>query len=380
MNKFFAYIFGAGLGAGLMYYLDPQQGNRRQSLARDQVTAVRNDLDDFIQAGMRDLQNRVRGVVAETSSRFTQNQDTGDWVVAERARSRLGFLTSHPRAVEVNAQNGTLVLEGDVLSEDVDRLVGGLSKVRGVTNVDNRLRVHDQPGDVQTLQGESSMIMQGQWSPSTRLLAGVGSLYLLLRGRSGSLLSPLFTLGGLVLGTRTIVNRPVTQLFGSSQTRDLINVNKGIHIDAPVEDVFGLWSNFTEFPRFMQHVREIRDMGDGKSHWVVDGPAGVPVEFDTVITQMVPNELIAWQTINDSPVKHSGRVRFHEARGGTQVNVHLGYNPPAGVLGHAVAAFFGSDPKSEMDDDLMRLKALFETGTRPTHEETYQQENMRQNK
>ncbi|MGQ0547505.1 MAG: hypothetical protein ACT4P3_19600 [Betaproteobacteria bacterium] len=43
------------------------------------------------------------------------------------------------------------------------------------------------------------------------------------------------------------------------------------------------------------------------------------------------------------------------------------YVPPAGALGHAVAALFGADPKSEMDADLMRMKTMLETG-RPPHD------------
>ena len=51
--------------------------------------------------------------------------------------------------------------------------------------------------------------------------------------------------------------------------------------------------------------------------------------------------------------------------GGTRVIVTMGYTPPAGALGHAVARLFSSDPKSELNDDLLRLKVFIETGKRP---------------
>ena len=51
--------------------------------------------------------------------------------------------------------------------------------------------------------------------------------------------------------------------------------------------------------------------------------------------------------------------------GTTRVDVQLSYNPPGGALGHLVAKLFGSDPKSEMDQDLARLKTLIETGNFP---------------
>jgi uncharacterized membrane protein len=339
------------------------------------VRGIRHDLDDGIQTGMRDLQNRARGLVAETSARFNKNQPN-DWVLAERARSRLGFITAHARALTVTAQEGKLILEGDALRSEIDPLLTGLAQVRGITGIDNRLRVHDEPGDIPTLQASERRMsqMQGNWTPSSRLLAGAGALYLFLRSRRGGFLGPFYTLGSLILGLRAVTNRPVKQMLGGGQDPDLIHINKTVQIQAPLEGIYELWANFTEFPRFMAHVKEIHDLGDGRSHWVVDGPAGIPVEFETVVTQQIPNEMIAWRTVEDSPVKHTGQVRFHPSpRGGTQVHVQMAYKPPAGVIGHAVAAFFGSDPKSQMDDDLMRLKGLFETGQNVQADETLQE-------
>jgi uncharacterized membrane protein len=64
--------------------------------------------------------------------------------------------------------------------------------------------------------------------------------------------------------------------------------------------------------------------------------------------------------------EHHGAVRFAESGdGGTRVSVELSYIPPAGAFGHAVAAIFGADPKSEMDADLLRMKSVIETGHPP---------------
>ena len=48
--------------------------------------------------------------------------------------------------------------------------------------------------------------------------------------------------------------------------------------------------------------------------------------------------------------------------GGTRIDVHLSYNPPAGAVGHLVASLLGSDPKHAMDEDMVRLKSLLEEG------------------
>jgi uncharacterized membrane protein len=104
------------------------------------------------------------------------------------------------------------------------------------------------------------------------------------------------------------------------------------------------------------------------SHWVVAGPAGVPVEWDAKLVELVPNSLLRWRSTFDSAVKHEGSVRFEpNGHSGTRVTVQLRYVPPGGAFGHAVATIFGADPKSEMDADLLRMKTMIETG-RPPHD------------
>jgi uncharacterized membrane protein len=67
-------------------------------------------------------------------------------------------------------------------------------------------------------------------------------------------------------------------------------------------------------------------------------------------------------------VHTEGVVRFAPASdGGTRISIHMHYSPPAGVLGHGLARVFGADPKSEMDDDLVRLKSLLEIGKTRAH-------------
>jgi uncharacterized membrane protein len=380
MNKMFAYLLGAGWGAGLMYFFDPEKGKQRRSLISDQMAKVQKNADDAVEIGVRDLQNRLRGITVETSARFSKGQ-TSDWVLSERVRSKLSFLTQHPGAIETQVQNSTLFLNGDILQDDLDRVIEGISEVRGIRNIENRLNVYDDPGNIPSLQEDNGPmrpeLRPGQWSPSTRLLAGIGSMYFLLRGQKGGLFGPLYTLGGLGLGIRALANMNFSQMLGLGDNQGTINVVKSIHIDSSIDDVYNLWSNFQNFPKFMAHVHDIKDLGNRESHWVVDGPAGIPVEFDTAITQEIPGELIAWQTLPDSPVKNTGQVRFRSTRdGGTQAYVRMAYTPPAGVIGHTVASFLGKDPKSEMDDDLLRLKSLLETGKTTVRGETVHQQDI----
>jgi uncharacterized membrane protein len=116
----------------------------------------------------------------------------------------------------------------------------------------------------------------------------------------------------------------------------------------------------------MHNVRDVQQVAENRSHWVVTGPAGVPVQWTAEVSNVVAGELIEWRSVSGSDVRHHGAVRFEQtADGGTRVRVQLSYLPPAGAFGHAVAAVFGADPKSEMDADLMRMKSMIETGHAP---------------
>jgi hypothetical protein len=147
-------LLGAGLGAGLMYFLDREVGRRRRALVRDQAVHLTHAAGDTLDAKSRDLTNRTRGLVATTrSSLFNDHPD--DPVLVGRVRSELGRVVSHPSAIEVTAVDGRVTLSGPVLAHEVDHLLSTVSRVRGVTDVENRLEVHQHAGDMSDLQRAS---------------------------------------------------------------------------------------------------------------------------------------------------------------------------------------------------------------------------------
>lgn len=209
-------------------------------------------------------------------------------------------------------------------------------------------------------------IAQENWAPATRFGAGAAGAGLaawsVLR-RSAA--APALFLTGAALLARAGSNMSFRRLMGGTQRG--IRFVKTVKIDAPREQLFSLWQDMENFPKFMRNVRRVYRSGDNW-HWEVAGPLGAPVEWNAVVTQIVPNQFIAWCTTPGSPIQHSGRVHFQdEEAGGTRVQVEMAYKPPAGALGHVVASLFGSNPKKEMDEDLMRMKALLETG-KPPHD------------
>jgi uncharacterized membrane protein len=79
-------------------------------------------------------------------------------------------------------------------------------------------------------------------------------------------------------------------------------------------------------------------------------------------TRLEPNRLLAWRTVSNAAVRHTGSIRFEPHNGGTRLDIQLSYKPPGGALGHGVARLFGADPKTELDEDLLRLKSFIESG------------------
>lgn len=150
----------------------------------------------------------------------------------------------------------------------------------------------------------------------------------------------------------------------------LSNGNQGIQakgtcvVNRPPDEVYSFWRNFQNLPRFMRHLESVTDLGDGRSHWVAKGPAGMNVEWDATIIADVPGEVITWRSLENSDVDHAGAVRFERATGGrgTIVKVNFQYNPVAGVIGAAVAKLFGEEPEQQLDDDLRRFKQVMEIG------------------
>jgi uncharacterized membrane protein len=232
--------------------------------------------------------------------------------------------------------------------------------------MNRREGLRSDPGSLFKLPGELGGA-SGEWTPGMRLvsaLAGGGmTFYGLLRG---GLQGTAATLIGLNLVSRGVANTGLRGLLGIGSSADTIDFDIALTVNAPAEEAFDFWRNYANFPRFMSLVREVRDLGNGRSHWVVEGPAGTTAEWDATVTDMQPNRLLAWESAPGSPVRTMGHVRFDEQAGGcTRIHVHLSYRPPAGSASHVVASLFGPDPKSAMDEDMLRLKSLIES-TRAT--------------
>jgi uncharacterized membrane protein len=228
------------------------------------------------------------------------------------------------------------------------------------------LRYGSRMGDIQGLAAATLSLSgfrpsSGTSTTALQLLGGALTLYGLTR--RGTFASMLRTLGtGMLVGA--VGRSGLSGGLPAVDRRRAVDIQKTLYIEAPVDQVYTFWSLYENFPLFMSHVREVEDLGGGRSHWSVSGPGGVPIEWDALLTQQEPNEVIAWRSEPGSMLENAGIIRFVPIGSGTRVDLRVCYHPPAGGAGQAVAELLGSDPRAKLNEDLGRMKALLEATTR----------------
>jgi len=363
---------GIGLGAGLMYLWDPQNGRRRRSEILDQFEHAKHCTEDFVDRAQRDLSNRAKGLHAETLSRLGSEQPD-DRQVRERVRSKIGRYCSHPRALEVVAEQGHIVVSGQILDSEADDLLHAIRQVRGVRGVEDRLQRHRQAGNISALQGgiprggEPSDFMQEDWSPATRAIGQLTGMALMancLVRRNFS--STLFGGVGLALFLRATTNQSFNRLMGTDAAARPTRYQRSVMIHAPVEKVWEFLSDFEQIGRFMPRVKAVRNLGDGRYRWNAELPGGKQLQLEEQVTRSEPHQRLSWESVSGSPFWYRGTVTLHSSSDDTtDVHVDIQYEPPGGRLGETLAAWLGVGPDSQFNQAVSRIKPFLETGNEP---------------
>jgi uncharacterized membrane protein len=118
----------------------------------------------------------------------------------------------------------------------------------------------------------------------------------------------------------------------------------------------------------MGYFAEVTATGEGRAHWVVRGPLGRRLVWDTRIVEDHPGECVRWESLDGALVPNEGVLRFRPAPGdrGTEVVLRLRFVPPGGALGKSAAKLLGIVPNVLAEKTLRRFKSLVETGEIPT--------------
>lgn len=348
------WLGGAALGAVVMYMLDPERGAPRRAVSGEKLRQLGRRTGDAVDRVVQGMGNRASHAVdSESSSSYTEARpgqgiqgaisDAGGRYPESSLRD-----SDHDKAQDRGWSDST--------SERPDG-VGGMLR-RDVESVQRAL----SPAPQQTGSGIVQAASSGRGGMRGATLAGAGVLGL------GGLMAPRTPIGmamglaGLALLVSATTRRPLRSMLSAPLHGQPVEVEKTIRIDAAPEQVFDLFANYENFPRFMSNVIEVRDLGNRRSHWVVKGPAGSQFAWNAVLTEHSRPRRLAWESEAGADVEQSGSIQFEPIHNGTRVTVRMSYRPPAGAVGQAVASMLGRDPKRQMDEDLARMKSLVERG------------------
>lgn len=185
--------------------------------------------------------------------------------------------------------------------------------------------------------------------PKMTLPLGLEAGYMLYRGATGH----------CVFYQMLDINRSENGMGG-------IKVQRSLTINRPRDQLFRIWRNAENLPRFMKHLKSVKvdPTDNARSHWVVTGPLGRDIEWDSEIIEERENEYSAWSSLPGSIVESRGSIHFMDspADRGTILYISMEYQPPAGSLGAAFAQLFGEGTSQQIRDDLRRFKQIMETG------------------
>ena len=134
-----SFVAGLVLGGATVAFVDRRR--RRAAMGAASLRAGRAP----------GLPQRLRGLVYEAKERLSE-EEVPDDILVERVRSQLERPVSHPRAVDVRAQDGCVILAGPILADEVDDLIRQVSRIAGVRSIRSELDLHDEPGNVPALK------------------------------------------------------------------------------------------------------------------------------------------------------------------------------------------------------------------------------------
>jgi uncharacterized membrane protein len=170
------------------------------------------------------------------------------------------------------------------------------------------------------------------------------------------MLNRIVTVAALAAGG-ILLSRQLKKLRGSGSS----TVQESIDVNVPVSTAYNQWTQFEDFPKFMDGVEEVRQLDDTHLHWRAK-VAGKEEEWDAEITEQIPDKRIAWRSISGVP--NAGVVTFHKISDDkTRVTLQMDYTPQSvdEKVGDAVGLV-----KMQAKESLKRFKEFIESRGKET--------------
>lgn len=190
--------------------------------------------------------------------------------------------------------------------------------------------------------------------------AGLGGALLgLSAGRRPGAMMRILGLGLIAFAAHPLLEKRV-ETVGDRRRR--ISLKTVVDIERPVADVFAFLKNFENFARLTTSIRSVIDYENGRSRWEVITPAGRTLTWNAVVTKYVPNSVIAWESVPESPVETTGLVRFTPiGEGWTRLEVTFTYRPTRTDLSDAVHSLLAPPAARRLRADLDNARGYIES-------------------
>jgi uncharacterized membrane protein len=346
-------LAGAAHAAGDRLAEASHQTRDRLEYARDRASHAADYARDRVSHAADTTRERAARA-ADDARDYADDVRSRAHKVANEARDRAGYAADKAR---VSADDAA-----DRARERADQAREELAQAAHSAGTGARARAHAVSNQVREWTDHLTQAF-GTRSPTltNSALLGTSALSIVGLARRSPAVA-LLGLGALAVLLRSDRGRNLVDSLRHRGEASRVEVENSVYIDASPREVFDAWSDVENFPRFMSHVTEVRDLGNRRSHWVVRGPAGMQYAWNAVMTEQSRPDRLSWRSEPGSEIEQDGSVTFESVNGGTRATVRISYAPPAGVLGHGVARMLGVDPQRQMDDDLAQMKAFIERG------------------
>lgn len=170
--------------------------------------------------------------------------------------------------------------------------------------------------------------------------------------------------GGLLLYRGATGHCPVNSAIGRNSAKGHgrvtgVDLGVSVTVDRPRDEVYRFWRKLENLPRFMRHLKEVKQLDNNRSKWTARVPGDITsVSWEAEIVDEIENQKIAWRSVPGTMIDNAGEVFFLDAPGkrGTEIRTRITYRPPAGEVGEFVAQMLTPVFEKMVREDILRLK------------------------
>lgn len=132
-------------------------------------------------------------------------------------------------------------------------------------------------------------------------------------------------------------------------------------VNRPVNEIYSIWRDFENLPKFMGHLQSVKTIDNNTTKWVSEGFGQIDsISWTTEIVEEVKDKIIRWQSTPNSQINNSGKVTFNPKAEGTEISISISYEPPLNDDGENTTHFFNPHFRQLIKKDVKNFKFFIE--------------------